>query len=856
MNQNPWAESLLNIYTEPPLGLSSAQSLQTTDENNADQNHQILNPARCFHCHLPVPEGFDLTASIENVDQPMCCHGCKAVADAIAAAGHENFYRVRTEISPTGQELVPEFLRETQVYDNESVQQEFVQQVSGTDREASLILEGITCAACVWLNEQHIGNLDGVIDVQVNYASRRAWVRWDDSRIRLSEILQAIREIGYQAHPYNPDQQQALQQKERRTQIKRLAIAGLFGMQVMMLSISLYAGAWSGMEDEFQHLFRWLSLGLTLPVLFFSATTFFRSAAYDLFNRRVGMDVPVSLAIGIAFISSAIATVQGHGEIYFDSVVMFVFLLLVSRYFEWMARQRSAESVERLAHALPMMASRLLDDGQQEEVIAASMLQVDDIVLVRPGETIPADGELVVGQTSVDESLLNGESRPLDRCIGEQLVGGSINITNPIQVKVQSVGSDTVLSSIHRMIERAQSDKPPMARLADRIASRFIFFVLTMAVLVAGYWWLHDSTRWLEVTLSVLIVSCPCALSLATPAAISAALSRLQNFGLLVKRGQAIDALDKVTHIVFDKTGTLTQGKPVFEKVICDEEVDSDDCLRIAASLENYSEHPIGKAIVQAAQTTVFLPVTKLVNQTGSGLSAYINNRHYAIGSIDYVQKFSNQTIKQCWIEQACNDCATVVALATADKILCLFILQDEIRADAFALIQSLKKLNKKVLLMSGDGESVVKQVSASIGIEQYYAALAPEQKMSKVRALQSGGATVLMVGDGINDAPVLSNADVSVAMGSATALAKTSADIVLLSNRLGSIFDGLKLSSKTQSIVKQNLSWALAYNICAIPAAAAGFITPWMAAIGMSVSSLIVVVNALRLTIAQPSQD
>ena len=834
------------------MGLSSAQSLQTTDDNQTDRNSQISNLAQCFHCHLPVPEGFDLTARIEHVDQPMCCYGCKAVADAIVAAGHENFYRVRTEASPTGQELIPEFLRETQVYDNEAVQQEFVQQVSATDREASLILEGITCAACVWLNEQHIGNLEGVIDVQVNYASRRAWVRWDDSKIRLSEILQAIREIGYQAHPYNPDQQQALQQKERRTQIKRLAIAGLFGMQVMMLSVSLYAGAWSGMEDEFQNLFRWLSLGLTLPVMLFSAPTFFRSAAYDLYNRRVGMDVPVSLAIGIAFISSAIATVRGHGEIYFDSVVMFVFFLLVSRYFESMARQRSAESVERLAHALPMMANRLRGDGQQEEVVAASMLQIDDIVLIRPGETIPADGEILVGRTSVDESLLNGESRPLDRSIGDQLVGGSTNITNPVEMKVQSVGSDTVLSSIHRMIERAQSDKPPMARLADRIASRFIVFVLATATLVAGYWWMQDSSRWLEITLSVLIVTCPCALSLATPAAISAALSRLQNMGLLVKRGQAIDALDKVTHIVFDKTGTLTLGKPVFEKMLCAEGVDGHDCLRIAASLENYSEHPLGKAIIKAAQLTEFLPVTRVVNQTGGGLSAYIDNRHYAIGSIDYVQRFSNQLIDEYWTTQLKHECATAVALATHDQILCVFILRDEIRADAIPLIKSLKKLDKKILLMSGDGENVVKQVSANIGIEQYYAALTPEQKMSKVQALQSGGATVLMVGDGINDAPVLSNADVSIAMGSATALAKTSADIVLLANRLGGIFDGLGLSAKTQSIIKQNLSWALAYNICAVPAAAAGFIAPWMAAIGMSVSSLIVVVNALRLTVTQ----
>ena len=831
------------------MDLYRAESSKTTSRNVAEQGHQILSIDQCFHCHLPIPENFEAFAKIDGVEQPMCCYGCKAVAEAIVGAGHESFYHLRTEASPTGEALVPDFLAETEVYDNDSVQQEFVQQVSEHDREASLILEGITCAACVWLNEQHIAGLPGVIAVQVNYASRRAWVRWDESRIKLSQILQAIREIGYQAHPYNPDQQQALQQKERRRQLRHLAIAGLFGMQVMMMSISLYAGAWSGMEDNFEQLFRWVSMGLTLPVILFSASSFYRSAAYDLFNRRIGMDVPVSLAISIAFVSSMIATIRGEGEIYFDSVVMFVFLLLVSRYFESMARQRSAESVERLAHALPILANRLTGEDRRLEAVAASMLQIDDIVLIRPGETVPADGEVLIGCSSVDESLLSGESRPVNKTAGDKVVGGSINVASPLEMRVESVGSDTVLSSIHRMIERAQSDKPPMAQLADRIASRFILFVLSMATCVAVYWWLHDSSRWLEITLSVLIVTCPCALSLATPAAISAGLSRLQNLGLLVKRGLAIDALNKVTHVVFDKTGTLTIGKPVLHKVLCDSPDDAETCLRLAASLEQYSEHPLAHAIVDAANITDYLPVKTVVNKTGSGLSAFIADHHYAIGSIDYIKQFCSASIPPDWLEQMHTDGASAVVLATTDRVLCLFTLSDEIRDDAETLIASLNRLGKQVILMSGDGESVVARVSASINIEHWHAGLSPDEKMHQVQALQADGATVLMVGDGINDAPVLANADVSIAMGGGTSLAKTSADIVLLSSRLASIIDGFKVSSQTQSIIRQNLGWALAYNISAIPAAAAGFVAPWMAAIGMSLSSLVVVVNALRLT-------
>ena len=405
------------------------------------------------------------------------------------------------------------------------------------------------------------------------------------------------------------------------------------------------------------------------------------------------------------------------------------------------------------------------------------------------------------------------------------------------------------------MIERAQADKPPIAQLADRIASRFILAILTVAALVASYWWFQSSEHWLEITLAVLIVTCPCALSLATPAAISAALSRLQGVGLLVKRGHAIEVLDKVTHLVFDKTGTLTLGKPVLSKVFVDESVDRSFCLQIAASLENYSEHPLARALVRAT-TDAHLPVEKMVNQSGGGLSAFIDDQQFAIGSVDFIEAFARMKVNPDWLYQANKQCATAVGLAQADKILALFILHDEIRPDAADLILSIKADDRKVILMTGDSEATARQVASAIGIEEYYANLKPEQKMARVKALQVDGATVLMVGDGINDAPVLSNADVSIAMGDASALAKTSADIVMLGNRLSSILDGLSVSTRTQLIIKQNLSWALGYNICAIPAAAAGYITPWMAAIGMSLSSLIVVINALRLTSTRPGQN
>jgi Cu2+-exporting ATPase len=796
-----------------------------------------------------MPDELDLTAQIDGINQPMCCHGCQAVAEAIVAAGHENFYRVRTEVSPTGKDLLPGFLRDTEIYDLPAIQKQFIQSPGGNLREASLMLEGITCAACIWLNEQTIAGLPGVEQVRVNYATQRALVRWDDSRIKLSEILQAIQKIGYRALPYNPHQQQELHRRQRRQQQRRLAVAGLFGMQVMMLSISLYAGAWSGMEDDFQQFFRWLSLGLTLPVLFYSATPFFVSAWRDLKRMRVAMDIPVSLAIGIAFLSSTMATISGHGEIYFDSVVMFVFFLSASRYFENMARQRCAASVEQLVQSMPIMATRLTPAGDAEEAVPAATLAIGDRVLIRPGETVPADGEIVSGFSAFDESLLNGESIPLDKGQGDRLLGGSINVTNPLTMEVRAVGADTVMAEIQRTIERAQADKPPLARLADRVAAGFISIVLLIVTGVAIFWWIYDADRWFEIALSVLIVSCPCALSLATPTAISAALGKMQTAGLLVKRGSALEKLNRITHVVFDKTGTLTQGKPMLRQVICNPEFNRESCLRLAATLEQHSEHPLAQALLREYGAVNSNAGSQISSIAGGGIRGRIDDEDYLIGSIEFITHQTGAEIPPPWLEQIANTAVTAVVLARGDTVMAMFTFVDDLRDDAQALVESLRRMGKSVILMTGDRIAAARRVAELTGIDDYRAQMSPQAKVAAVQALQSENASVLMVGDGVNDAPVLSSANVSIAMGGASSLAKTSADIVLIANHLQTVARAFDMASRTRRVIKQNMAWALLYNFGAIPAAAMGLIAPWLAAIGMSVSSLLVVLNALRLT-------
>jgi Cu2+-exporting ATPase len=803
----------------------------------------------CFHCGLPLPPDLDLNLSIDGADRALCCYGCLAVAQAIIAAGHESFYRVRTEVAPTGQELVPEFLRESEIYDAEEIRKQYVHGLDSGASEVSLILEGITCAACIWLNEQTIAALPGVLQVRVNYATQRALVRWNDEHIKLSEILQAIRRIGYRALPYNAQQQQESHRAERRRQQRRLAVAGLFGMQVMMLAISLYAGAWSGMEQSFEQYFRWLSLGLTLPVVGYAAIPFFNAAWRDLKQRRVSMDLPVSVAILVAFSSSCLATYNAAGEIYFDSVVMFVFFLSASRYFEAMARQRCAASIEQMAQSLPLIATPLDSNGVALAVVPAATLAIGDRVLIRPGETVPADGVLVSGFSALDESLLCGESNPRDKQPGDCLLGGSINVTHPLQMEVSAVGANTVMAEIQRSIERAQADKPPLARLADRIAARFISLVLLIVVAVAGYWWFVGSAQWFEIALAVLIVSCPCALSLATPTAISATLGRMQSRGLLVRRSMAMEKLNQVTHVVFDKTGTLTQGKPLLKQVLCIPNCDSAECLAIAASLEQHSAHPLAQALLRAVDRVDEHQVTAIVSTAGGGLSGAIDGVQYCIGNYDFIRLQAKVDMPADWLASIASEAVTAVFLTRADEALAMFTFVDEMREDALATVASLRALGKSVLLMTGDRAPAARLVAAQAEIDDWRAQMSPQQKMEAVQLLQAAGAKVLMVGDGINDAPVLAVADVSVAMAGASSLAKVNADIVLMRDRLEGVDYLFDMAARTRKIIRQNMSWALLYNFAAIPAAAMGLVAPWFAALGMSLSSLLVVINAMRLT-------
>jgi len=804
---------------------------------------ETLVQSPCYHCGLPVPAGSHFVTRIEGEERHMCCPGCLAVAQTIVEGGLDNFYRHRdmqnAKNERVSQSNAEQRALELGLFDDPEVQQSFVRMIDDTAREALLVVEGITCAACIWLLEHHLKKQHGVSDVSVNLTTHRARLSWNNSETKLSTLLAEIDRIGYQAHPYQPNSEERLLAQERKRAIRRLGVAGVGTMQVMMLAAALYAGDNSAsMEGQIVEFIRWASFVLATPVALYSARPFYDAALRDLRTRQLSMDVPVSLAILAAYCASAWTTATGSGEVYFDSVTMFTFFLLVGRFMEMQARHRTGRAGNALLNLLPNSAIRLV--GDEEQLISAGRLRQGDRVLIKPGHTIPADGIVRKGQTSVDESALTGEYLPLSRGIDDAVVGGTQNIEHPIEIEVTETGSDSRLSTIVRMLDRAQAEKPAVARIADRVSRYFVAATLITATVVASCWAFIDPDNAFWITLSVLVVTCPCALSLATPTALTTATGTLRTRGLLISRGHVLESFANATHVVFDKTGTLTEGNLQLHDVKPLGDLPDQTLLNIAAALEAESEHPIARA---------FIPFTvrrarEVKNHLGLGLEGEFDGVRYRIGRPRFAAELAAVVAPEppdtegLWL-----------LLCSEHAALGWFRLDDRIRPEAAAAVDSLAQLGLKSVMLTGDNSGAVERVADALGIDRFYKGVSPEQKLTLLNRLASEGAEVIMVGDGINDIPALAGARVSVAMAGATDLAKTNADAVLIANDLMRLVDAVRLARKTRSIIRQNLAWALLYNLLALPLAATGFIAPYVAGIGMSASSLVVVGNALRLS-------
>ncbi len=828
----------------PPTTGAEPLLLEESVTGKASEAAANSAAVHCFHCGNAITEAARWRAVINGAPRSFCCAGCLGIAQTIHAAGLDAFYDRRTVAAERAE---PEYdaRDEWSHWDEAAAQGGLVRAPAEGKREVSLLLEGIHCGACVWLIESWLGGCPGVLEASVNFATRRARVVWDPEKTRLSDLLRAIPAVGYHAYPYDPARREMLARRESRALLLRMAVALLAMMQVMMFAVPAYITA-DGIEPAHRRLLEWASLTLTLPALLYSAAPFFRGAWRDLKLARPGMDVPVALGLAAAFGASAWATIGGTGAVYYDSVTMFIALLLVARYVELVARRRAGDAVEAVARARPATAERFVawPAEQNVETVGAATLVAGDVVLVRPGARIPADGTVISGRASVEEAVLTGESLPSTKREGDRVLAGSVARDAALVVGVTAGGEETRLAAIERLSERAAGERPRLARVADRIAAWFVGALLVLAAATALVWWQLDPSRVLAVTFALLVVSCPCALSLATPAALAAATGALGRRQVVVARADALETLSRVTHVVFDKTGTLTTGKIALLDVLPQGVATRDEVIALAAALEAQSEHPLALALRREAPARVPV-VTDLKTVPGQGVEGVAAGRVVRLGRPDFVGELSESRLPAA--EQV-GAAASVVALGDACGLIALFALGDAPRPGAAALIARLTALGIVPMLVSGDRAATVTTAARAIGIADARGDALPEDKRAVVARLQAGGAIVAMVGDGINDAPSLAQAQVSVSLGSATPLAQWTADVVVLSDELSRIADAIVHARRTFRVVRENLAWAFVYNLVAIPAAAFGYVTPLVAALGMSASSLAVVGNALRV--------
>ena len=806
------------------------------------------NHLTCYHCSSSILPNELIEAELGGVRRQFCCPGCMAIAQTIHGEGLEVFYARRSQAGEKpaaylATDAIPEKLKP---YDDPSLRGRFTRPYGDDgDLEATLRLEKIRCAACVWLSEQHLRRISGVKDVQINYVTQKAIVRFDPEKASLARLLFEIERIGYEAWPFEPSLSVERAKKEKRQLLTRLGVALLGMMQVMMYAWPTYVNA--DITPEFEILLGWTSWALTVPVMVYSAGPIFQAAWRSIQTFRqthlLGMDVPIALALALAFTAGTINLIKGSGQSYFDSITMFVAFILAARYVELLARQDAQGGAEALAKQLPATCERLVNypDLQNVEVVPVVNCNPGDVLRVPPGEVVPADGTLIENISALDESLLTGESKPVEKKIGDRVYAGTHNILNPLIMRIDAVGQSTRIAGIASLLDQALLAKPVMVSLAEKWAAYFVAFLLVSAFVSSAVWLYFDPSQAWTVLVSVLVASCPCALSLAVPTAMAAAQGAVTKLGLLIVRGHVLEGLVQATDLVLDKTGTLTMGQPELQEIIhLRTGFRREDALALAIALEAGQRHPLALSLLRAAELENLSPAVlsaPVINQLGKGLSSGA----YRLGSAVWLglpQDLSSKEAGQYG----------QVHLADDVGLIATFVFLDSPRAGLKRLLQAAHSKNITVHLISGDDPATVKWWANHVGIKNYQGACTPEEKYEYIERLQNEKRFVWAIGDGVNDAPLLARADISIAVSAGAPLAAAGADAILTASSLEPLAKSLALAEKTKRIIKENLLWALIYNVLAIPAAMLGLVNPWVAGIGMSLSSLAVTLNAWRL--------
>ena len=938
--------------------MSSIPSSMPANNNRHYQDHSIAEglvlplAGHCFHCGDPVPEP-PFHTDILGQSREMCCMGCQLASQSIVEAGLEQYYLDRSEINRTAS--LPTQLTRLEAYDHDEIKSQFVYAQDGMS-VAELSVNNLRCAACTWLIESRLDELDGISQCQVNLTNQRMRVIWDEDKLPISRILGVINEIGYEAKPYRQDTHEAMLARHNSQMLLRLGIAALGSMQAMMYAVAIYFGEYSDMLIFQRDFLRWVSLFVSTPVFFYAGVPFFTSAWSAIRARQVNMDVPVSIALVVTFFASLYATITGQGETYFDSVSMFIFFLLAGRYIEHNARLKAATMANDLVVVEPVLVqkiaedkdaaarivqlieqntlnntaldsdvlsdnnteqvlnpnnnlttngttttaktmhnfkqsmdaniqqltSRIAQDWQQanhkpsniaqteavpekRQMVTAHSLQVGDIIMVEAGSEIISDGILLSSTATVSQSLLTGEGDLIIKTQGDYIVGGAQNDSQPFEMLVTALPEDSQIGLIDRLMNRAMSEKPKLAQQADKLARWFVARILVLSALVFIGWYIVDPSQAIWATVAVLVATCPCALSLATPIALTVATNRLASYGFLTTRGHTLQTLAEITHVAFDKTGTLTYGKPNLlniERLTTNDTTaasneEKDKLLAIAAALEVGSRHPIAHALLTAAYQ-LHLPATQALQYyPAGGVEAMIDGVLYRIGHVDFALDrtgYAANADNDLIIDLATHRASSAVVLSCQDsqssawQALAGFYFNDKVRDSAPSMLAALKKSGIEPVMLTGDPSPQALVMAEELGMKAAYNGLSPTDKVNHIQALQAKGAVVLMVGDGINDAPVLAAADVSTSIAGAADLAQVSSDSIILNGQIEAITAAKRIADKTKRIIKQNLRWALIYNSSVLIPAALGYVPPWLAAIGMSLSSLFVVLNALRL--------
>ncbi|MCF6192899.1 MAG: heavy metal translocating P-type ATPase [Kangiellaceae bacterium] len=840
-----------------------------------------MNP-NCFHCGLPIPSSSSFSTHLLGEKRDFCCIGCLSIAETLSNNGLDSFYKFRDGDNKKARELIPSELESIDAYDALDVLNQISQSTdepeeSGAQsgiRSIELGIEGITCAACGWLIKQTIGKIDSVISISVNVTTQRALLKWSTNKRyknKLSDIIKAFNKIGYRAYPFSEDERIEIFEKTNRQFIKRLAIASIGMMQVMTYALAVYLGDYQDIEASYRQFFLWLSFLVATPVVFYSARPFFESAWNNLKAKRLGMNFPVSLAILSAYFSSTYSLLAGKNSFYFDSVVMFTFFLLIGRFLEHRARYFSVLKQTNFQQLIPLSVKKITTDEELNETfknILVINVVAGDKLIIPAGGIIPVDGTLLENPADINEAVMTGEFLPISKQPNDALISGS---TNQSAALTMLVSKDFTHSKINQLIDlqrEAENLKPDSVSIADKISHWYVIALLLVLLLTSAIWWFNDASRIFDIALSILVVSCPCALSLATPAALAAATSQLTDLGFLIRNSSTLSELSRVSHIFFDKTGTLTEGRISIEKVLNYSDYTETQLLRISSQLEEISSHPIADAFKNIPDIELLpddkINITNKQEIIGQGVIANLNENRYLLGKaefliaddkdvfeLNYLYRKQHQQevaeLEQNFLQHNKKYKGMAVFLSENGKLIAIFQLKDQVKPTAMESIQALRK-SCQITMLTGDTQQAATQVGKELCIDDVMADAPPEEKLQAINAAQKRGQSVMMVGDGFNDLGALGSANVSISLAGSSHLSKTKSDALLVSEDLTVIPKAISIANKVQIIIKQNLAWAIAYNLLAIPFAAMGFIPAWLAAIGMSLSSLVVVLNALRL--------